>query len=197
MGLKKRLTVRSAFVLVLGLAILTTACGEEDLNGTHELTYGGRTVEVPKRAGKILFDSVAYPVEDAMALELPVAGVAEEKGLLYGKVHLYIRSAEVLDTKDSAAVEAFAPDAIVASSRANAEHIEKLSAVAPVVLSDAPEGDWRVDLRMLANLSGQSSKGEELIEQYDRDIRAFKKNWNPDGDKTALYAYVAKDDDAS
>lgn len=68
------MTVRSVFVLVLGLGlgILTTARGTEDLGGTHELTYGGRTVEVPKKAEKILFDSVAYPVEDAMALELPV-----------------------------------------------------------------------------------------------------------------------------
>ncbi|NGZ77283.1 ABC transporter substrate-binding protein [Saccharibacillus alkalitolerans] len=193
--MRKGFAARAALPLVLGLGLLASGCGGEDLSGTHELTYGGKAVEVPKKAEKILLDGTEYPIEDAMALDLKLAGISEGiKFSLFGGLNSYIANLEKVDTGSPEALQAFAPDAIIAAGGSEAEHIAELSAVAPVILSEA-DADWKENLRMLANLSGQKANGEKLIGQYEKDIKAFKKKWNPDGGKTALYVYLAKDRD--
>ncbi|OWA35459.1 hypothetical protein B9G55_12515 [Saccharibacillus sp. O16] len=179
---------RAALPLTIGLGLLLSGCGSEDLTGTQQLTYDGSTIEVPKKAERILFEWTSFPLEDAMALDVKVSAVPEDGGGHYaGVVADYAKDAEKIDTDDMDAVRAYDPDAIIMMGLDNTEHIRELSKVAPVILAGGPGVDWKENLRMMAALTAQKKKGEKLIADYEKDAEALVKKWNPNRDKKAVY----------
>ncbi|WP_172253290.1 ABC transporter substrate-binding protein [Saccharibacillus deserti] len=186
---------RAVLSLAVGLGLLLGGCEEaakpDTGSATQQLTYDGTTIEVPAKAQRILFAWTSFTLEDAMALDMKIPAVAQDGGAYGGVVAEYAKDAEKVDTSDPEAVRKYDPDAILMMALDNPEHVKELAGIAPVILSGGRDVDWTENLRMMAGLSGQKEKGEELIDQYNKKAAALKEKWNPDGGKTAVHLLLS------
>jgi iron complex transport system substrate-binding protein len=68
---------------------------------------------------------------------------------------------------DLPAVEAADPDLILGSDSRDGRFYERLSAIAPTVMTEGRSGQWKLGMRLVGEALGQTNDAEALLTQYD------------------------------
>ncbi|MEJ4099608.1 iron-siderophore ABC transporter substrate-binding protein [Corynebacterium mastitidis] len=70
-------------------------------------------------------------------------------------------------------IAALEPDLILANQRADSELLERLRALAPVVLSNGGSEKWKEDLGIVAEAVGQREAADRMLARYEEDAQAW------------------------
>jgi iron complex transport system substrate-binding protein len=110
-------------------------------------------------------------LDDTLALGIrPVRAAVPE-----GRLPSYLRRragavepmASLSGPSDLAAVEAAAPDLILGSDSREGRFYERLSKIAPTVMTEGGSAQWKLNLRLVGEALGRTNDAEALLTRYD------------------------------
>jgi iron complex transport system substrate-binding protein len=113
---------------------------------------------------------------DSLALGVRPVRAALPGGRLPGYLRSAARGVEVvpsLTELDLAATEAADPDLILGTKEADGDLYERLSRIAPTVMSEGD--DWKLNLRLHGEALGRTNDAEELLIDWDNRVTRLRK----------------------
>ncbi|MGL4623808.1 MAG: ABC transporter substrate-binding protein [Culicoidibacterales bacterium] len=167
-----------AMAATMMLAVTLVACGsttteEPQTTETRVVEDVKGSVEIPVDPQRIVDLSGASDTLSLLGFD--VVGTANSDGYDYTKLPTYLEDelagAEILgysyqDTMDVEAVFALEPDLIIIST-VQEKMYEQLSAVAPTIMIELSQMDWRADLMNVATTMDRVSEAEAWLAEYD------------------------------
>lgn len=192
-----------AMAATMMLAVTLVACGsttseETPTTETRVVTDVKGNVEIPVDPQRIVDLSGASDTLSLLGFD--VIGTANSDGYDYTKLPTYLEDelagAEILgysyqDTMDIEAVFALEPDLIIIST-VQEKMYEQLSAVAPTVMIELSQMDWRADFMNVATIMDRVEVAEAWLADYDAkaaEVSAAIKAAN--GEDTTYLSFLA------
>lgn len=179
--------------IVLALVLAFTACGSKnnanentqesnqpaatatpDATGTRTATDVKGQVEVPANPQRIVDLSGASDILHILGYS--VVGTANSDGYDYTKFPTYLEEelagAQILgysmsDTFDIEAIMALEPDLIIIST-VQEKIYDQLSEIAPTLMVNMAQVDWKVDFLHVAEVMDRKAEAEAWIAEYDK-----------------------------
>jgi len=194
-------TRREFLVGAAGLLLLPAACGGNEEQGdssgeTRTVRHAAGATEVPASPRRAV-------VLDNMVLDNMLA--LGEKPLAYATNDVYrndgfaaylgdrVEGIEPIRGEqyqpDLEAIAAKEPDLIVGSIGPHEEIYDMLSEVAPTVLLEAGQEDWKGDLRLVGRMLGRGERAEELLRGYERRVQQLRDRLGDPGAVEVSLAY--------
>ncbi|MFJ2773238.1 ABC transporter substrate-binding protein [Streptomyces sp. NPDC087300] len=184
----RRLTPTAA-ALAGALVLTLTGCGggkddasdKADAADTRTVTdANGKSVDVPRHPKKVV--TLSEPTLDA-ALALGVHPIGTTAGRGQKGVSSYLAdragSAETVATvaePDLEKLAALEPDLILLDETVGAKRVlDKLSAIAPTVLTAKLNEDWRTSFTATADILGKKTDAAGWLDDFDGEVAAAKK----------------------
>jgi len=173
-----------SFLLLLGAAILMTACGggTGGTSGSQEATrsfthaMGESVIPVqPKRVVVLTNEGT----EALLALGVkPVGAVKSWLGdPWYDHIADQMEGVTNVGEESQPNLELIAslkPDLIIGNKMRQEKVYSELSAIAPTVFSEELRGDWQINFKLYADALGLAEKGEEVLNAYFDRIEDLK-----------------------
>ncbi|TVX94516.1 ABC transporter substrate-binding protein [Paenibacillus agilis] len=149
----------------------------ETAKGTREITYLGKTYTVPEKAENIVVAGSIESMEDALVLGTNLTGASSVGGSFPQMFAEITKTATDIGQKQQPNFETMLklkPDVILGSTKFPADKTEKMEKIAPTIPVSHKAVDWEANLLLLAELTGQQDKANELLQQYKKDLEAAK-----------------------
>ncbi|SMO88062.1 iron-hydroxamate ABC transporter substrate-binding protein [Melghirimyces algeriensis] len=170
----------------LGIALITVfmlllvACGakKEAAHETRTIHYLGQEYTVPKNSERIVIAGSVEAMEDALVLGVEPIGGITVGGKFPDMFAEITDSTEPIGEKKQPNLETILklkPDVILGSSKFPADVKKKLAKIAPTIPISYISTDWKANLRVLAELTGKQDQAERILQKYEDDVAAAKK----------------------
>lgn len=189
-------------ILTAALAITLVACGSTT---SEDATTEMRTVQdikgevsIPVNPQRIVDLSGASDTLSILGYD--VVGTANSDGYDYTKFPSYLEKelegAEILgysfqDTMDVEAVFALEPDLIIISTMQEKMY-DQLSAVAPTVMIELAQLDWREDFMNVATIMDRVNEANTWLAEYDAKVAQVSENIKATyGENTTYLSFLA------
>ncbi|MEM1256007.1 MAG: iron-siderophore ABC transporter substrate-binding protein [Cyanobacteria bacterium P01_H01_bin.21] len=144
---------------------------------TRTIEHAMGNVEVSVSPQRVVTLDTA-PLDAALALGIKPVGTA-----IYGQLPGYlgdqVDGIEILGDASQPNLETilqFNPDLILGTKLSLEEQYTQLSQMAPTVLTEGSgrTGDWQENLKLYAEALGQSERAEQLLQQYQQNVRRLQ-----------------------
>ncbi|UOQ42589.1 ABC transporter substrate-binding protein [Halobacillus salinarum] len=135
------------------------------------ITYLDKQYTIPKEVNNIATASLEA-MEDAAVLGVQPVGTITVGGQIPEYLAEELKGAESIGEKKQPSYETLLklkPDVIMGSSKFQPEVAEKLNEVAPMFPVSHISTNWEENLNLMAKLTGNKEKAEEIISQYKED----------------------------
>lgn len=175
--------MKKLLLLVLCVAMLALAgCGSQGADKTASNAYAtitddmGRTVELAKRPERIVVTSASFlePLEAVGGAEL-VVGRPDSKTKMpeYAKNLASVGKVYQIDVEQ---VLACSPDLVIVNKGMNEKLVDTMQAnnIPVIVLDMKSYDDVKNEVKVLAQVTGEKDKGEQLVQSMDDKIAAVK-----------------------
>lgn len=175
--------MKKLLLCVLCVAMLALAgCGSQSADKATPSTYAtitddmGRTVELAKRPERIVVTSASFlePLEAVGGADL-VVGRPDSKTKMpeYAKNLASVGKVYQIDVEQ---VLACSPDLVIVNKGMNEKLVDTLQAnnIAVIVLDMKSYDDVKNEVKVLAQVTGDKDKGEQLVQDMDAKIAAVK-----------------------
>ena len=187
--MKKFSYLATAFTLTLLLAACGTNNSDTDSSSAstadssvaateQTISYLGEDYTLSYPTSKVVTASLEA-MEDAAALKFQPLGAITVSGEIpsYLKSTLGDNVANVGDKfgPDVEAVTTLAPDVILGSTKFDEQVTANLNEIAPTINVSHQSADWDKNLLLLGELIGETDTAQPLIDTYNDDLAAFKK----------------------
>ncbi|NDZ96686.1 iron-siderophore ABC transporter substrate-binding protein [Streptomyces sp. SID6673] len=175
----------AAMASLVACAAFLAGCGTSDASGDAAVATRPfvdaqhRTVGIPVAAKRVV--ALSEPAIDAtLALGMSPVGITAGRGQQGAPGYLADRLDGVpivatVGAVDLEKVAALHPDLIVLDETTSAKkELDKLSAIAPTVVTARLKADWRQAFLTAADALGKSAEGRSTLDDLDRDIAVTK-----------------------
>ncbi|WP_416147649.1 ABC transporter substrate-binding protein [Salipaludibacillus sp. HK11] len=164
----------------------------ENENGVDQkiVTHAMGNTEVPDNPERIVvLDNGA--LDNLLAMEVEPVGAAsiflDEPFMSYLEVQTEeIENVGTVDEPNLESIAAANPDIILGNKDLHEKIYDKLSEIAPTVLTEALGLDWKEDLQIQAEAIGKTEEGEDLIADYEKRVEEFKAEMGDELETTEL-----------
>ncbi|MGD7006726.1 ABC transporter substrate-binding protein [Metabacillus sp. 84] len=191
----------SVFALILSLTMLLAACGgntesqkeEAAPEEAYTVKHAMGEAKIPKKPERVVV-LTNEGTEAALAMGVkPVGAVQSWLGdPWYDHIKEDMKDVEVVGTESEVNVEAIAalkPDLIIGNKMRQEAVYEKLSAIAPTVLSETLRGDWKENFTLYSKALDREEEGKKVIADFDGRIDSIKEEA---GDKLSQKVSVVR-----
>jgi len=177
--------VRAPILLVLAAcAAALFGCQESGFDESKEtarplkVQHALGETKVPGQASRPLTLTVET-LDDALAVGLrPVRAAVPGR-----KLPPYLRArgadvslmAPVVERADLRAVRAAHPDLILGGEAGQRRFYDRLTKIAPTVVTDAGSGQWKLNVRLVGEALGRTNDAERLLIEYDGWVAAVRR----------------------
>ncbi|TMV09423.1 AraC family transcriptional regulator [Paenibacillus thermoaerophilus] len=127
---------------------------------------------------RIVITGSLEAMEDALALGVKPVGGITVGGKFPGMFAEITGSTQPIGEKAQPDIEAILklkPDVILSTTKFPAEVGDKLVKIAPTIPVSHVSTDWEANLRLLAELTGNEAKAEQILQKYKADLENAKK----------------------
>lgn len=174
--------MKKLLLLMLCLSLFIAGCGGTKETATSETTYAaitddtGATVELKEKPERIVVTSASFlePLEAVGGADL-VVGRPDSKTKMpdYAKNLMSVGKVYQIDTEK---VLACSPDLVIVNKGMNEKLVDTLKAngINTIVLDMKSYEDVKREVGVLAKITGETAKGEQLIADMDNKIAAVK-----------------------
>lgn len=174
--------MKKLLLLMLCLSLFIAGCGGTKEVATSETTYAaitddtGATVELKEKPERIVVTSASFlePLEAVGGADL-VVGRPDSKTKMpdYAKNLMSVGKVYQIDTEK---VLACSPDLVIVNKGMNEKLVDTLKAngINTIVLDMKSYEDVKREVGVLAKITGETAKGEQLIADMDNKIAAVK-----------------------
>lgn len=146
------------------------------------INYLNKNYTVKAPTSKIVTASFES-MEDAVALNFhPIGAVTiseEMPGYLKNKLGKGVANIGDKFGPNVESVAALKPDIILGSTKFDEKVTSNLTKIAPTINVSHKSDDWEKNLMLMGTLTGKLEKAKNLISNYEKDLKDFKKN-NPE-----------------
>lgn len=171
---------------------------EDDSNKTITITDAKGEVEIPANPQRIV--DVSGNSDILSILGYSVIGTANSDAYDYTKFPTYLedvlKGAEILgysmqDTMDIESIIALEPDLIIISA-VQEKMYEQLSEIAPTVMLQLAQIDWKEDVYTVAEVMNKTEEADKWMEEYEEKAKSVGESIKETyGDDTTYLAFLA------
>jgi len=179
-----------AFIIMLGiLLVIAAACGKEESAGSSEkpaeeasadttktIAFLDKEYEIPSNSTKIVTAS-QEAMEDAAVLGVKPVGAVATGGEFPAFLGDSMSEAQEIGDKFQPSTEKLLqlkPDVILGTSKFQADVVESLNKVAPMIPISHISTHWKDNLLVLAEITGKTAEAEKYISDYEASVKETK-----------------------
>ncbi|SFX01678.1 bacillibactin-binding protein [Thermoactinomyces sp. DSM 45891] len=183
-----KLNLIAVFMLLFVLAACsnkTETVSSESGNKTQALSYLDKEYKVPSQVKKIATASLEA-MEDAALLGVKPVGSITVGGKLPSYLAKDLEGAKSIGEKQQPNYEALLtlkPDIIMGTSKFQADVVQKLNKIAPMIPVSHISTNWEANLKVMAELTKNKEKADQIISKYKEDAAKLKQSLQPLKDK--------------
>ncbi|WP_054860135.1 ABC transporter substrate-binding protein [Gracilibacillus sp. JCM 18860] len=165
----------------------------EDTSQSTEINYLGETYEVPKDPSIVITGSLEA-MEDALMLGIEPIGAISVGGEFPELYQEIVGSAESIGEKQQPNLEKILelnPDVILSTTKFPEDVSSKLNEIATVIPVSHLSTDWKDNLLLMGELSGDKEKAEQILADYDEQLEEIQAKASEQlQDKTAVVVRI-------
>ncbi|WP_069723571.1 iron-siderophore ABC transporter substrate-binding protein [Corynebacterium oculi] len=159
-----------------GVALAACSSGSSDSDASSAAASSSGDAQAPRRVVALntgQLDTLLALGVVPVGIATATTGVPEFLQEEFGQRH-DLSGIEVVGERSDPSVEKIAalePDLILANQRADSGLLERLRALAPVVLSNGGSEKWKEDLGIIADAVGQRAEADRLLDDYEKEAQ--------------------------
>ncbi|SDZ09921.1 ABC transporter substrate-binding protein [Thermoactinomyces sp. DSM 45892] len=186
-----KLNLVAVFILLFVLVACnnkTETVSSENGNKTETLSYLDKEYKVPAQVKNIATASLEA-MEDAAVLGVKPVGAITIGGKLPSYLAKDLDGAKSIGEKQQPNFEALLtlkPDVILGTSKFQPDVVEKLNKIAPMIPVSHISTNWETNLKMMAALTKNKEKADQIISKYKEDAAKLKQSLQPLKDKKVV-----------
>jgi len=179
-----------ALIIMIGiLLVIAAACGKEESASSNEkqseetsadttktITFLDKEYEIPSNSTKIVTAS-QEAMEDAAVLGVKPVGAVATGGEFPAFLGDSMSEAQEIGDKFQPSTEKLLqlkPDVILGTSKFQADVVESLNKVAPMIPISHISTHWKDNLLLLAEITNKTEEAEKYIADYEANVKETK-----------------------